>query len=197
MKTRPSPPPGRVRPMVLGLALGLLAACGATPQERFYTLSAAAAAPAGAMPAAAAIFVGPVAVPDAVDRLPMVLTTGPNQVEIADLHRWAEPLEAAIPRVVAENLRRELGAANVAWSRHASGGTYAQRVAIEVQRFESSVADGATLDAIWTVTPAKGAARTGRSVIREPASSADPAGIAAAHSRALARLAADIAPALK
>ena len=180
-------------------ALALAACAGPAPREDFYTL--AAVAPPGAGPGASAtsIYVGPVTVPEAVDRLPMVLRVSPNQVEIRDFHRWAEPLEAAIPRVLAENLSRLLGTPHVLSARQGTGRDVDYRVAVEVQRFESSLQEGATLDALWTVTPAKGrgAARSGRTVAQEPAATADPAGLAAAHSRALARLAGDIAGALR
>ena len=176
-------------------ALGL-AACGTPAKQGFYTLSAAAGPEPAAGPGPS-IFVGPVSVPESVDRTPMVLRTGPNQVEIDDRHRWAEPLEAAIPRVLAENLGRELGSPRVLSGRRAGATDVDQRVAVAVQRFESSLSEGASLDAAWTVTPARGEARTGRFRGREPAASADPAGIAAAHSRLLARLARDLAAALR
>ncbi|HET6264924.1 MAG TPA: ABC-type transport auxiliary lipoprotein family protein, partial [Usitatibacter sp.] len=70
-------------------------------------------------------------------------------------------------------------------------------VALDVQRFDSSFAEGATLDAAWTVTPAKGPSRSGRTFAREAAPSRDHAGIAAAHRRALEKLAREIAAAIK
>src|SRR5688572_14141193 len=75
----------------------LLAGCGATPKESFYTLASAPPVE----PAAAAtmtVHVGPVAIPDEVDRTPMVIRKGANQVDIEDFHRWAEPLKTGIPR---------------------------------------------------------------------------------------------------
>jgi uncharacterized lipoprotein YmbA len=71
------------------------------------------------------------------------------------------------------------------------------RVAVDVQRFDSSFSEGATLDAAWTVTPAQGPARTGRTFAQEAAGSRDHAGIAAAHRKALEKLAADIAAAIR
>ena len=65
-----------------------------------------------------------------------------------------------------------------------------------MRRFESSLESGSTIDALWTVTPAKGPAKSGRSVVNEAAQSRDPAGIAAAHSRALGRLSKEIAGAI-
>lgn len=173
----------------------LLAACGSTPKESFYTLSAPPPVEASAT-ATISIVVGPVTVPEAVDRTPMVIRTGPNQVDIADLHRWAEPLKAAIPRVLAAHLARALGTARVTSSRQAGGAEADYRVAVEVSRFESSFTDGATLEAAWTIIGKAGTVR-GRTVARETASPGDHAGIASAHSRALEKLAGDIANAMR
>lgn len=173
----------------------LLAACGSTPRESFYTLSAPPPVEA-AGPVTLTITVGPVTVPEAVDRTPMVVRTGPNQVDIADLHRWAEPLKASIPRVLAAHLARELPGARVSASRQASGGDSDYRVVVDVTRFESSFAEGASVEAAWTVT-GKGKTLRGRTVAREAASPGDHAGIAAAHSRALEKLAKDLGAALR
>ena len=180
-------------------ALLALAACATAPQERFYTLSgpAAASAPAGAPASTLTISVGPVTVPEEVDRTPMVLRTGPNRVQIDEQHRWAEPVKSGIARVLADSLSRALGTPRVYASRQGAGATPDVRVAVEVRRFDSSLADGATIDAVWSVSGAKVAPKTGRSVITEPATSPDPEGVAAAHGRALARLGAEIAAAIR
>jgi uncharacterized lipoprotein YmbA len=188
----------QARGMAGAVLLALLAACGSTPKESFYTL----AGPATPMPAEAAspvaIFVGPVTVPEAVDRTPLVVRTGPNSVDIDDFHRWAEPLKSAIPRVIAETLMRELATPRVMASRAGAAMPVDFKVAVEIQRFESSFADGATLDALWTVTATRGGApRTGRTTVQERTSFPDREGVAAAHSRALARLGRDIAAAIK
>lgn len=179
-------------------ALSLAACVGApAPRERFFTL---ASPDPGAPPPAAStpsISVGPVSIPAAVDRNGMVFGLGPNQVEISEDDRWAEPLRDAIPRVVAEALSHDLGTSRVLASRFASGAPVDFRVSIEVQRFDSSLAGGATIDALWTVTPRKGSARSGRTLVHEPVAAPDPAAVAAAHSRALARVARDIAGAIE
>jgi uncharacterized protein len=74
----------------LGLGLivaALCAGCGSAPKERFYTLAPAP----GAMPPIAAtaqprtsVAIGPVKVPDALDRPQMVVREGPNRVEILE-----------------------------------------------------------------------------------------------------------------
>ena len=68
------------------------------------------------------------------------------------------------------------------------------RAAIEVQRFESATGEAATLDAVWTVSRAKdGKSQTGRTTVREATSDKSYDALAAAHSRALARLSREIA----
>ena len=186
-----------MRASVLAAAL-LAAACGSSPKLNYYTVvPEPATGAAAATSAGLSVFVGPVTIPEDVDRTAMVVRTGPNQVEIRDGDRWSEPLKSAIPRALSEHLMRELGTNRVYASRQGASSPADMRVAVEIRRFESSLEGGATIDALWTVTPAKGAARSGRSVITEAAGSRDPAGIAAAHSRALARLAGELAVALR
>ena len=190
--------PALPRSAACAVVLAALSGCGSSPKESFYTLAGPQAPLPATMPSSMSVFVGPVTVPESVDRTAMVLRTGPNQVDIDDTNRWAEPLKSAIPRVLAENLMRELGTPRVMASRAGTPSAVDFRVAVEIQRFDSSLAEGATLDALWTVTPVKGGApRTGRTVATEPASTRDHQGVAAAHSRALAHLARDIAAALR
>jgi uncharacterized lipoprotein YmbA len=176
----------------------LLAACGSPPKERYYSLSAAASAPAPAAGAAASIAVGPVTVPETVDQPQLVALVAANQVAIYEFHRWASPLKGEIARVIAANLAQELGTTRV-WS-------YAQttlpspdyQVLVDVQRFDSTLGDAVTIDALWTIRRAAGGApKTGRSLVREPASGAGFDALVAAHRRALAQVSRDIASAIR
>lgn len=180
-----------------GAAVLLLASgCSSTPTSRFYTLSAATqpAAPASKI----AVAVGPVSVPAEVDQPQIVVSTGPNQVRFDEFNRWAAPLQDAIARVVAENLVALLGTPNVALSAQTLSTNTGYRVAIEVQSFVSAPGDAATLDAVWTVRRMQdGTAETGRTTVSEPAKGQGYDILAAAHSRAIARMSRDIADALR
>ena len=168
----------------------VLAACvGNPPRENFFTLSAPE--PATAAPDAPSIAVGPVTIPEIVDRPQFVVRLGPNQVQIVEQARWAEPLKAGIARVVAANLATTLGA-RVAPTRN---GDADYRVALDVQRFESP-ADAALIEALWTVT-SKDGKKSGRSVVREKIAVKDHASLAAAHSAALATMSREIAAAIR
>ena len=184
--------------LLMAATLALVAACGTPAKLSYYTLTVAPAASSAAAPSRALnVYVGPITIPEAVDRPQMVYRLDANRVEIADLERWAEPLKNGIPRLVADTLTRELGAAAVMTSRQSATLTFDYRVAIDVQRFDFTAGEGAALDALWTIRAAKGEPRIGRSEAREPAGGRDPQSMAAAHSRAIGKVARDIAVAIR
>jgi uncharacterized lipoprotein YmbA len=186
-----------MRRAVLALAL-LAAGCGSTPPSRFYTLSAVPASPPPAT-TDLSVAVGPVVVPGAVDRPQIVVTVSGNQVRLDELNRWASPLAGNIARVVAENLTGMLGTPRVTvWLQTVSAVPVDYRTAIEVQRFESAPGETATLDAVWMVSRSRdGRSRTGRTTARESVPDGSYDALAAAHSRAVARLSRDIADAVR
>jgi uncharacterized lipoprotein YmbA len=182
-------------PGVLMCTCLLFAGCGSTPSSRFYNLSATPA-PA-ALPSQLSVVVGPVSVPDAVDRPEIVVRTGPNQVRPEEFNRWASPLHDQIARAVANNLVAILGTAHVTLSSQILGTGAQYRVVIEVQQFESAPGEAATLDAIWSVSRTRGGRSiTRRTTLREPAPQLGYDALVAAHSRAITRLSRDIAGAL-
>ncbi len=72
------------------------------------------------------------------------------------------------------------------------------RAGVDVQSFQSAPGEAAILDAVWTVRRTKdGKAETGRTTAREAVQEKGYDALAAAHSRALARLSRDIADAVR
>jgi uncharacterized protein len=174
----------------------LAVGCGTTPPSHFYTLSATTA-PATTS-SNLSIAVGPVSVPAVVDRPQIVIATGPNQVGVDEFNRWASPLQNNISRVVADNLVALLGTPRVTLSPQTLSADVDYRAAIEVQNFESTPGEAAMLDAVWTVRRAKdGKTETGRTTTREAVQEKSYNALAAAHSRAVARLSQDIADAVR
>ena len=179
-------------------ALSMLAAagCGSTPKTQFYTLGAGLAAPPTAPPQAGyRVAVGPVTVPDIVDRPQLVVRLAPNRVELLEQHRWAEPLKSEIPRVIAADLTRLLGA-EVSTEARRMDAEY--HVRIEIGTFESLPGETVALDALWSVRHrAAGATRSGRTALRVATDGAGYEALAAAHARALAQLSRDLAAAIQ
>jgi uncharacterized protein len=186
----------RFRALAAVMLAGVLTACGSSPPSHYYELSAepdpAPVAQAGYPTRTVAI--GEVKLPGALDRPQIARQIGPNQLEYAESDRWAGPLDDMVRRVLAADLRPLLpaGTALVASDSSAPAGL---TVAVEVSRFDADKAGRVMLDATWE-TLDKNARVTGApraANIVEPASGSDAAAVAAAMSRALARLADTIA----
>jgi uncharacterized lipoprotein YmbA len=144
------------------------------------------------------VAVGPVSVPSAVDRPEIVVTISPNEVKPDEFNQWAAPLENSISRVVAENLSANMGTPNVTLFPQTLSSSFDFRVAIEVQSFVSTPRDSASLDAVWSVRRTQdGKTEIGRTTVREEVAKAGYDAIAAAHSRALAHMARDIAESVR
>ena len=188
----------RIAHLMVSIALLAAAAsgCGTTAPSRFYTLDATAVSD-GTAPVSYPIMVGPVSVPAAVDRPEFVLQTAPNRVDVDEFNRWAAPLNDAIAQVVAGDLVKLLGTPNVAAAPMANFEP-AYRVTIDVQRFDSVPGQSALVEAVWTVhRTAGGETRSGRTVASEPVQGDGFDALAAAHSRALAKMSGDIATAIR
>jgi len=173
----------------------LLAGCGTTPPVSYYTLPSDPAPQSATSPREYSVAVGPVTVPDAVDRPQLVLRTSATRVEVVELARWAAPLKHEIPRVVAQHLARLLPGAATATSAERAMNAPDYRVVIDIQRFDSAPNESAAIEAAWTVRGAGGVSRSGRSVATET-SAAGHAALVEAHGRALAAISRDIAAAI-
>jgi len=185
----------RVALAALCACVGFAAGCASDPAH-FYTLSVLAVP--GASPSKIAIAVGPVAVPASVDRPQFVVSTGANQVTFDEFNRWAAPLQDSIARVVAEDVGAALGTPRVTLYPQALGTEADYRVQIEIRTFESTLGKSAAQDAVWSVRRTKGGkTETGRTSVRESVQDGSYEALAAAHSRALARLSQDIVDAIR
>jgi uncharacterized lipoprotein YmbA len=184
----------RIALAALTFALGLAAGCSTPPPSRFYTLAATATATATPPPSTLVIAVGPVTVPSIVDRPEFVVSTGPNEVRLDDFNRWAAPVQDGLSRAISENLVAILGTPRVVRFPQTLAEEPDYRVAVEVRTFDSTPGTSATLDAVWTVRRMKdGKTQTGRTSAREAIAESGYDALAAAHSRAAARLSQDIA----
>jgi uncharacterized lipoprotein YmbA len=173
-----------------------LAGCASTPEPRFYALSATPA-PAGAA-SAVSVSLGPVSVPAVVDRPQIVVSRGPNRVSLDELNLWAAPLQDNLAGVIAQNLVGLLGTPRVSTFPKMPGADAQYRVAVELQRFESTPGTAALLDATWTVRRMKDrVTQAGRTEVREAVQDGSYDALVAAHSRAAGRLSEDIAQAVR
>lgn len=177
------------------LAAVVLAGCASEPKTNFYTLVPAATPAKADAKAPYSVAIGPVGIPESLDRPQMVVRAGANQVSIAEFERWAGPLKSEIALAIAENLKPLLGGASLYTYPQGAGADIG--VSVDVQRFDSALGEAASLDVMWQVRPAKGAPRSGQTSVREAAGGAGYDALVAAHGRALAAVSRDIAAAIR
>ena len=188
----------RVALAAVSIALSLATGCSTPPPSRFYTLAATATSASTSQQSALVIAVGPVTIPSVVDRPEFVVSTSPNEVRLDDFNRWASPLQDGLSRAVAENLVTLIGTPRVVGFPQTLATEPDYRVAIEVRTFESTPGKSALLEAVWTVRRAQdGKTQTGRTSARETLRESGYDALAAAHSRAVARMSEESAAALR
>jgi len=145
-----------------------------------------------------AVEVMPVRLPDLLQRPQLVLAVGPGTAELSMTHRWGNPLEEDMQRVLVDDLALLLGSDAVVASPQGDRVAAAYRVEVDVRGCAAWPSGGLTLDAAWMITR-PGSARAvlvRRTTLREPLADPGPDALAAAHSRVLAALSREIAAAL-
>ena len=140
---------------VLAAAVFFLAGCSGKPSN-FYMLSPLAPLPAGAAEKALGIGIGPVDLPDYLDRPQIVTRAGDHEVRISDFDRWASTLSEAIPKVTAENLSGLLSTDRVYTFPWRGTPPLDFRVEIEVVRFDGDVPGNVELLARWRLKSGDG-----------------------------------------
>jgi uncharacterized lipoprotein YmbA len=177
----------------------LLAGCrSSAPPVQFYTLSPLGAATEKAHTIAASpnitVGVGPVELPQVLDRPQIVTRTGPNKLTLDEFHRWAGSLQADFSRVLAENISFLLGLDHVAVYPWEVGFVPDYRIALDIRSFEGQWGKNVLLDVIWRVKDKTGEKTLAvkKSVITEPLATADYDALVAAQSQAVARLSREI-----
>jgi uncharacterized protein len=189
-------------------AVALIAGCSSmlAPRpdlSRFFLLTPAGSAGisgAANAPAAAnelTIGLGPVSLPDYLDRNEIVIRAAPNRMELSPTGRWAEPLEAGFRRVLATDLSTMLGNAQIVPFPWYSTTRLDYKIEVKVDRFDRNPSGDIELIAHWTI---RGGASNRVMVrrdsnIREAAQSSAMADSVAAMSSGLGELAHQIAAA--
>lgn len=176
----------------------LVVGCGSSPRNNHYLLTTNVSTPPdGDSPS---LGVGPVAVPEFLNRNGMVYSREGNQLEISNTERWAEPLEAGIKRVVGINLAASLDTQDIRYFPWTKGKAPEFGISVSVLSMDADD-EQATLAAEWRVMrPA-----TGESVVRRishltlalPTGPLSPQQIAPAYSELLSQLSELIAEVIK
>lgn len=178
--------------LMAAAALLLLTACSSTPKSEFYVLTALASGESSN--ATPSVGVGPIEIPQYLNRNSLVYHRAGNRVEIASFERWAEPLTDGLSRVISLNLSSLLNSQSIMIFPWPQKYPPDYGVAVNVLQLD---ADGvqASLVAEWSTRRTKGELITRRlSRLQEPLNGSDSAAsITAAYSQLLLVLSEEIA----
>jgi len=154
---------------------------------------------AGAEPRHDVLGLGPVVIPGYLDRPQLVKRVGANELQLAAVARWGEPLREGIVRVLRQDLMAAGAARGVIVYPWTSSAPMSLAVAVDVLRFESDGRGDAELAARWGLREVPGGRvlLVRESRITERAEDAGTGAAVAALSRALGALAHEIAAAVR
>lgn len=189
-----------MRRILAAALLLVIAGCSQSPPTEFYTLSGMQLPPGGLSAPRTVVGIGPVTLPDYLDRPQIVTRASGNRVILASFHAWVEPVDGMFTRVLVGNISSLLATDNVVTLPQRRPMPLDYQVEVDVTRFDADLSGRAVLDARWRVFGKDGdrLVEEGRSTIVEPV--AEPGSyeaIVAAMSKALARMSSTIAGAIE
>jgi uncharacterized lipoprotein YmbA len=190
--------------IILGITLTLcLGACFSSPSSRFYMLNAIQQSPPSGMAAAEqnslSICVGPVLLAEYLDRKQICTREDGHEVKYAEYHRWAEPLDAGLSRVLVENLSLLLGTSRIDVFPWKSPAPADYQVRIMLLRFNGEPGGQAVLKARWSLEAAgqKEPVADRITSIIEPVESGNYEDLVKAQNKALDKMSHEIAGAIQ
>jgi uncharacterized lipoprotein YmbA len=193
----------RVVTGMLCAALLFAAGCSRSPAARFYILhtltDAATERPAGAVENGIAIGLGPILLPEYLDRPQIVTRVSPNEVKFAEFYRWAEPLKDDFASHLARTLSILLATDRVAIYPWTNSTPVELQVKIDVIRFDGQLGRNVVLQTTWAVfgkDPAN-PLLSREFTVREAVDTKGYDGLVEAHSRAVAGFGREIAEAVR
>ena len=188
----------------LGAFLVVLGGCaGTSPPSNFYVLSAlpqsAAGTPSDKDEGKIAIGIGPVVLPEYLDRSQIITRISPNELRVAAFERWAESLKNSFPRILMENLATLLNTEQVTLYPWRKSAPVKYQVIVDVVQFDAERGGDAVLIARWTLLEGRGEKilQKEKSVFRKPLDSNDYQSIVSAQSQTIIELSHKIAEAIK
>jgi hypothetical protein len=145
------------------------------------------------------IGVGPVHLPEYLDRPEIVTRINPNELKLAEFDIWAEPLQVNFTRVLIENISRLLSTEPVAVFPWEAFPQVDFQIDVELVRLDGDIAGKAFLTAQWSILNSsnKSILFSKKSQYTESVDGTGYSALVAAQSRMIGALSHDIAEAIK
>ncbi len=142
-----------MNPLLAVLLVLVIGACTPTPPTDFYTLMATSDPDAGQSDPSQGpvIGIGPIILPQYLDRPQIVRRGSGNQILLADFDSWAEPFQSMVERVLVQDIGRLVRTNNVVALPQTRDVVLDYRVGLELFSFEASSTGQVVLEGRWQV----------------------------------------------
>jgi len=185
------------------IVLTVLGGCARSQPVNYYIMrsiqSPGPEVPAAGKEPAPTIGVGPVKIPEYLNRPQMVSRSTGSGLQFAEFDRWAEPLEDNLTRVLADNLSILVPSQNVYIFPWPKAMPVQYRITLEIIHLEKMPDGKVILDAHWDILGNDGEKLliSKRTKLTLPIESAGFEGLASAESRSVEALSREIAAAVR
>ena len=195
--------------IIIVLLAGLLAlnGClgdpGKTPPTRYYVLNSLYSAEKKTAPVAilkkAAVGVGPIKLSQVLDRPQIIMRTSRNEIRVADLERWAGPLNEIMANVIVDNLTNLLPGTKIIKFPWQATISVTYQVTMDITRFDGMPGGDVNLRTRWGILGESGkkVLANRQSMLNEPIGGNSIADMVSAQSRLLEKLCREIAMEIK
>ena len=176
-----------------------------TPATRFYVLNSLHSAenPNPPEPVAvlenASIGVGPIKLSQVLDRPQIILRTSHNEIRVADLDRWAAPLNELITNVLVDNFSTLLSTGSIIKFPWKTAIPIDYQIILEITRFDGMPGGNVDIRSRWGILDGNGrkVLKNRKTVLTEPIGGDTIAEMVSAQSRLMGKLSHEIAIEIK
>ena len=129
--------------------------CGTSQPSHFYLLRAVSPASVSGLSetklSSLSLGLGPVTLPKYLDRPQIVTKTSAHEVDLAEFHKWAEPLSDNVSHVLSENLSALLSTDRIEQYPWRSSTAVDYQITVDVLQFDGTRGGEAVLVARWSL----------------------------------------------
>lgn len=185
---------------------GCLGGPSPTPATRFYVLNSIYNAenvnrpqPVMNLDEDVSLGIGPVRLSQVLDRPQIIIRSSQNEIRVADLDRWAAPLQENITNVLTDNLTTLLSTGSILKFPWKTTLPIEYQIVLEITRFDGMPGGSVDLRARWAILGENGRKvyAKAKTVLTEPTDGDTIAQMVSAQSRLVAKLSLEIAQEIK
>ena len=130
----------------------MISGCGTTQKTDFYQLDEPTNRSLTGVEKGNIIGLGPIQLPEYINRPQIITRNSAHHMNMSEVHRWVEPLNDSIKRMLVINLSNNLNSNRIYWIPRAERQFPLElRIAIDIGRFDGQLGDKVVLESRWSI----------------------------------------------